>query len=98
MKGPENVQKKCYVTLSSTAEKNLNRKPKTIFCLVLSPIKVLEKLIEIFEPRNTKVGSNSVPLTSCLTSLESAVLQLTIFVLFEKQTNPNQSNRRSTVQ
>ncbi len=58
---------------------------------------------------NTKGGSITVPLTSCLTDLESAVRQLTFFVficktdqqflfLFAKQTNPNQSNRRSTVQ
>jgi hypothetical protein len=37
-------------------------------------------------------------LTSCLTGLDSAVWQLTIFVLFAKQTNPKQSNRRSTLQ
>jgi hypothetical protein len=36
-------------------------------------------------------------LTSCLTGLESAVWQLTIF-LFAKQANPNRSNRRSMVQ
>jgi hypothetical protein len=29
---------------------------------------------------NTKVGSITVPLTSCLTGLESAIWQLTIFV------------------
>ncbi len=40
----------------------------------------------------TKGGSITVPLTSCLTGLESAVWQLAIFVLFAKQTNPNQSN------
>ncbi len=43
---------------------------------------------------NTKGGSITVPLTSGLTGLESAVWQLTKFVLFPKQTNPNQSNRR----
>jgi hypothetical protein len=42
---------------------------------------------------NTKGGSITVPLTSCLTGLESAVL-----FLFAKQTNPDKSNRRSTVQ
>jgi hypothetical protein len=45
----------------------------------------------------TKGGSITVPLTSCLTGLESVVLQLNFF-LFVKQTNPNQSNRRSMVQ
>jgi len=49
-------------------------------------------------PGNTKGGSITAPLTSCLTGLEPAVWQLTIFVLFAKQTNPNQSNRRSTLQ
>ncbi len=47
---------------------------------------------------NTKGGSITVPLTSCLTGLESAVWKLTIFVLIAKQTNTNQSNRRSMVQ
>jgi hypothetical protein len=42
-------------------------------------------------PGNTKGGSITVPLTSCLTGLEPAVWQLTIFVLFAEQTNPNQS-------
>jgi hypothetical protein len=32
----------------------------------------------------TKEGSTTVPLTSCLTHLESAVLQLTIFVFICK--------------
>jgi hypothetical protein len=35
-------------------------------------------------PGNTKGGSITVPLTSCLTGLESAVKQLTIFVLICK--------------
>jgi hypothetical protein len=48
------------------------------------------------KPGNTKGVSITVPLTSCLTGLESAVWQMTIF--FAKQTNPNQSNRRSMVQ
>ncbi len=47
---------------------------------------------------NTKGGSITVLLTSCLTGLESAVWQLTIFVLIAKQTNPYQSYRRSMVQ
>jgi hypothetical protein len=41
---------------------------------------------------------DTVPLTSCLTGLELAVRQLTIFVLFANPTNQNQSNRRSMVQ
>jgi hypothetical protein len=49
-------------------------------------------------PGSTTGGSITVPLTSCLTSLESAVWLLTILFLFAKQTDPNQSNRRSTVQ
>jgi hypothetical protein len=42
----------------------------------------------------------TVPLTSCLTGLESALWQLTTdnFLLFAKQTNLNQSNRRSMVE
>ncbi len=36
------------------------------------------------EPGNTKGGCITVPLTSCLTGLESAVCQLTIFVLICK--------------
>jgi hypothetical protein len=47
---------------------------------------------------NTKGGSITVPLTSSLTGLESALLQQTLLFSFVKQTNPNQSNRRSTVQ
>jgi hypothetical protein len=48
---------------------------------------------------NTKGGSITALLTSCLTGLESAVRQLTIFVFIcKKQTNPNPSDRRSTVQ
>jgi hypothetical protein len=35
-------------------------------------------------PGNTKGGSITVPLTSCLTGLESAVWQLTIFVFICK--------------
>ncbi len=35
-------------------------------------------------PGNTKAGSITVPLTSCLTGLESAVWQLTIFVFICK--------------
>ncbi len=46
---------------------------------------------------NTKGGSITVPLTSCLTGLESTVMTTDNF-FFAKQTNPNQSNRRSMVQ
>jgi hypothetical protein len=35
-------------------------------------------------PGNTKGGSITIPLTSCLTGLESAVWQLTIFVFICK--------------
>ena len=54
--------------------------------------------IELVKPGNTKGGSITVPLTSCLTGLESAVRQLTIFVVICKTDKTNQSNRRSTVQ
>jgi hypothetical protein len=66
---------------------------------------IKKKLITLSEmsvrvkPGNTKGGSITVRLTSCLTGLESTVLLLTICLyLFAKQTNPNQSNRRSMVQ
>jgi len=36
------------------------------------------------KPGNTKGGSITVPLTSSLTGLESAVIQLTIFVFISK--------------
>jgi hypothetical protein len=38
----------------------------------------------IINPGNTRGGSITVPLTSCLTGLESAVQQLTIFVFICK--------------
>jgi hypothetical protein len=38
----------------------------------------------VAEPRNTKGGSIAVPLTFCLTGLESGVRQLTIFVFICK--------------
>jgi hypothetical protein len=48
---------------------------------------------------NTKGGSITVPLTSCLTGLEISVYDNWQFLLsFAKQTNPNRSNRRSIVQ
>jgi hypothetical protein len=45
-------------------------------------------------PGNTKGGSITVPLTSCLTALESAVSQLTIFVFICKRqwVQTNRSN------
>jgi hypothetical protein len=39
------------------------------------------------QPGNTKGGSITVPLTSCLTVLESAVWQLTILFLLFSQTS-----------
>ncbi len=56
------------------------------------------KSLLVITPGNTKGGSINVQLTSCLTGLESAVQKLTILVLFAKQMNPNQSNKRSMVQ
>jgi len=45
-------------------------------------------------PDNTKGGSITVPLTSCLTGLESAVYSNVQFLfLFAKQAIPNQSNK-----
>ncbi len=43
-----------------------------------------QKLLQCKSTGNTKGGSITVLLTSCLTSLESAVLQLTIFVFICK--------------
>jgi hypothetical protein len=49
-------------------------------------------------PGNTKGGSITVQLTSCLTGLENLLYDNWKFLfLFANQTNPNQSNRRSTV-
>jgi hypothetical protein len=42
------------------------------------------KLILIIDAGNTKEGSITMPFTSCLTGLESAVRQLTIFVFIGK--------------
>ncbi len=50
------------------------------------------------QPGNTKGGRFTVPLTSCLTGLESAVWQQTIFVFICKKSYLHQSIRRSTVQ
>jgi len=47
---------------------------------------------------NTKGGSITVLLTSCLTGLETAVWHWQFLFLFSKQTYLNQSNRRSMVQ
>jgi hypothetical protein len=46
------------------------------------PIKGIQTSLP--RPENTKGGSITVPLTSCLTGLESAVWQLTIFVFICK--------------
>ncbi len=51
------------------------------------------------QPGNNKQGSITVPLTSCLTDLESAIMTTDDFCfLFAKQTDPDQSNRRPMVQ
>jgi len=47
--------------------------------LVLNSIRC--HMCATYLPGNTKVGSITVPLTSCLTGLESAVWQLTIFFI-----------------
>jgi hypothetical protein len=52
-------------------------KPQLLTFLVLIDI-------VLFLAGNTKGGRITVPLTSCLTSLESAVRQLTIFVFICK--------------
>ncbi len=62
------------------------------------PLVNIARVIIYDHNREYKRGSITVPLTSCLTDLESAVKQLTFMFLFVKQTNPNQSNRRSMVQ
>ena len=47
---------------------------------------------------NTKGGSITVPLTSCLTGLDLSVLQIKQKLSVAIQLVPNQSNRRSMVQ
>ncbi len=47
-------------------------------------------------PGNTKGGSIVVLLTSCLTGLNHLYDNWQFLFLFAKQTNPNQSNRRSS--
>jgi hypothetical protein len=49
-------------------------------------------------PGNTKGGRITVQLTSCLTGLDWPVLQIKQKLSLVIQLNPNQSNRRSTVQ
>ncbi len=44
----------------------------------------LSALAQLLEAGNTKGGSITVPLTSCLTGLQPAVWQLTIFVFIWK--------------
>jgi hypothetical protein len=46
-------------------------------------IKATTSVVKV-KPGNTKRGGITVPLTSCLTGLESAVWQLTIFVFICK--------------
>ncbi len=64
---------------------------------LISPHWVKGKKERTSSAGNTEGRSITLLLTSCLTGLESAVWQLTIFVLLAKQANQNQSNRRSTV-
>jgi hypothetical protein len=56
-------------------------------------------LTEFDKPGNTKGGSITVPLTSCLTGLDSAVWQLTIFVCICKtdKSKPVKQEVNSTV-
>jgi len=53
-------------------------------CGLFGRIGLHHPLNGIVNPGNTKGGSITVPLTSCLTGLESAVWQLTIFVFICK--------------
>ncbi len=62
----------------------------SIISLVISLSRLLQ-LVGQIGTGNTKGGSITVLLTSCLTGLESAVSQLTIFFLFAKETNLNQT-------
>jgi hypothetical protein len=57
------------------------------------------KTLGILTPGNTKGGSITVPFTSCLTGLESAVWQLTIFVFIFKtdESKPVKQEVNSTV-
>ncbi len=49
-------------------------------------------------PGNTKGGSITVPLTSCLTGLDQSVLQIKTKLSVVIQLIPNPSNRRPMVQ
>ncbi len=51
-------------------------------CLSLSPISSFQPQFANVRAGNTKGGSITVPLTSCLTGLELAVWQLTFFVFY----------------
>ena len=60
-------------------------KKSSLFVIIISSLKCLlgmnESLVKL-KPGNTKEGSITVPLTSCLTGLESAVWQLTFFCFY----------------
>jgi hypothetical protein len=59
------------------------------FCVPLkSDLAVQQASVWFVEPGNTKGGRITVPLTSCLTGLESAVFQLTIFAFICKTDYP----------
>jgi hypothetical protein len=54
--------------------------------------------LDAHKPGNTKKGSITVPLTSCLTGLDLSVLKIKQKLSVVIQLIPYQSNRRSTVQ
>jgi len=62
-----------------TREVLLKGRLSTVDLLVITS---LNKLHNNSQTRNTKGGSITVPLTSCLTSFESALWQLTIFCIY----------------
>ncbi len=76
-------------------------------CLCLSLSVSVSLSLSVSQCQGLRLDSNqgilkgesiTVPLTSCLTDLESAVWNCNFLFLFAIQTNPNQSNRRSMVQ
>jgi hypothetical protein len=61
-------------------------------------IKISHRTLLKTKPGNTKGGSITVPLTSCLTGLESAVCQLIIFVFIcRTESKPVKQEVNSTV-
>ncbi len=64
------------VTFTKYQQHLLMEKNYKLLVLVTQMMKLLH---EMHIPGNTKGGSITVPLTSCLTGLESAALQLTFF-------------------